>query len=81
MFNDTEACVITCDEELARATRLRLWREHLQRDDVDGEPHRVVDDLWKPTCDGEDERLALLPHISRRSGALLGPLDGLLVDG
>jgi hypothetical protein len=26
-------------------------------------------------------RLVLLPHVSRRSARLLGPLQGLLVDG
>jgi phosphatidylserine/phosphatidylglycerophosphate/cardiolipin synthase-like enzyme len=81
LFNDTEACVITCDESLARATRLRLWREHLETDDVDGEPHVVIDELWKPRAKSGQHRLALLPHVSRRSRALLGPLNGLLVDG
>ncbi len=74
MFNDTEACVITCDEELARDTRLRLWREHAGRDDVDFETLREV-------AEGGDDRLALLPHVSRRSRAFLGPINGLLVDG
>jgi phosphatidylserine/phosphatidylglycerophosphate/cardiolipin synthase-like enzyme len=75
MFNDTEACVITCDEELARATRLRLWREHTGREDVDFE-------VLKERAESPDhDRLALLPHVSRRSRALLGPLNGLLVDG
>jgi phosphatidylserine/phosphatidylglycerophosphate/cardiolipin synthase-like enzyme len=30
LFNDTEANVVTCDANLARETRLRLWSEHLQ---------------------------------------------------
>jgi phosphatidylserine/phosphatidylglycerophosphate/cardiolipin synthase-like enzyme len=81
LFNDTEACVITCDAELARATRLRLWREHLRRDDVDGDPTRVVDELWRPLAAEERGRLAHLPHVSRRSRAFLGPINGLLVDG
>jgi phosphatidylserine/phosphatidylglycerophosphate/cardiolipin synthase-like enzyme len=82
LFNDTEVCLITGDPELARDVRLRLWREHLQHDDVGGEPHRVVDDHWKPRAESpEYHRLALLPHVSRRSRALLGPLNGLLVDG
>jgi phosphatidylserine/phosphatidylglycerophosphate/cardiolipin synthase-like enzyme len=91
LFNDTEACVITCDEHVAREARLRLWREHLERDDVAGEPHRVIDDVWAPLArDGTEQRnrgegashkLALLPHLSRRSRAFLGPLNGLLVDG
>ena len=74
MFNDTEACVITCDEELARATRLRLWREHADREDVD------FDVLCEIAKSGH-HRLARLPHVSLRSGALLGPINGLLVDG
>jgi len=81
LFNDTEACVISCDPELARTTRWRLWREHLGRDDVDGEPHRVVDELWKPIAESGRHRLALLPHVSRRTRAFLGPVNSLLVDG
>jgi phosphatidylserine/phosphatidylglycerophosphate/cardiolipin synthase-like enzyme len=91
LFNDTEACVVTQDEDLARATRLRLWREHLERDDVGGEPHRVFDELWKPIAEENSERrargesvehrLSRLPHVSRRARAFLGPVNGLLVDG
>jgi phosphatidylserine/phosphatidylglycerophosphate/cardiolipin synthase-like enzyme len=74
LFNDTEACVITCDEQLARETRLRLWREHTGRDDVDF-------DVLRDVAEGGGDRLALLPHVSRRSRAFLGPINGLLVDG
>jgi len=91
LFNDTELCVIATHEPLVRGTRLRLWREHLERDDVDGEPHRVVDELWKPLAEegferrsrgeGHPRRLARLPHVSKRSGRLLGPVNSLLVDG
>jgi phosphatidylserine/phosphatidylglycerophosphate/cardiolipin synthase-like enzyme len=80
LFNDTEACLITTDEALVRDTRLRLWREHLRRDDVDGEPHEVIDRLWTPTAEQADH-LALIPHVSRRARRLLGPINGLLVDG
>jgi phosphatidylserine/phosphatidylglycerophosphate/cardiolipin synthase-like enzyme len=81
-YNDTEACVITCDEELVRSTRLRLWREHLGTDDVAGSPHDVVDHAWAPTAESDaSHHLALLPHVSRRSRGVLGPLNGLLVDG
>ncbi|MGH3001836.1 MAG: phospholipase D-like domain-containing protein [Gaiellaceae bacterium] len=81
-YNDTEACLITCDPRVVRETRLRLWREHLRRDDVDGEPWRVIDEQWHDTAENQSfERLALLPHVSRRSRAFLGPLNGLLVDG
>jgi phosphatidylserine/phosphatidylglycerophosphate/cardiolipin synthase-like enzyme len=82
LFNDTEACLTTCDPAVIRAARLRLWREHLRRDDVDGDPCRVIDDVWRPSVeDPAFERLALLPRVSRRSAAFLGPLNGLLVDG
>jgi phosphatidylserine/phosphatidylglycerophosphate/cardiolipin synthase-like enzyme len=80
LFNDTEACVITTDEHLVRDTRLRLWREHLRREDVDGPAHQVVDQIWVPTAEARD-RLAPLPHVSRRSRRFLGPINGLLVDG
>jgi phosphatidylserine/phosphatidylglycerophosphate/cardiolipin synthase-like enzyme len=80
LFNDTEVCVITCDEELARSTRLRLWREHLDRD-VDAPPEQVFDELWRPIAEAERDRVTLLPGVSRRSAALLGPINGLLVDG
>jgi phosphatidylserine/phosphatidylglycerophosphate/cardiolipin synthase-like enzyme len=79
-YNDTEACVITTDEALVRETRLRLWREHLRRDDVDGPPHEVIDHIWKPTAEAGDH-LAYLPHVSRRTRRFLGPINGLLVDG
>jgi phosphatidylserine/phosphatidylglycerophosphate/cardiolipin synthase-like enzyme len=79
-YNDTEACVITTDEGLVRETRLRLWREHLRRDDVDGEPHEVIDQIWVPTAE-QGDHLALLPHVSRRTRRFLGPINGLLVDG
>jgi phosphatidylserine/phosphatidylglycerophosphate/cardiolipin synthase-like enzyme len=80
-YNDTEACVITCDETLARAARLRLWREHLGRPDADGEPHELFE-LWRSTAeDPVHAGLALLPDVSRRTRRFLGPLNGLLVDG
>ena len=31
LFNDTEMNVLTCDPDLARETRLRLWAEHTER--------------------------------------------------
>jgi hypothetical protein len=50
-----------------------------------------VDDLWKPIAEEQYDRrqaglppthrLCLLPGVSRRSRRLLGPLQGLLVDG
>ena len=92
-FNDTEMNVVTCDPAVARETRLRLWAEHLERsvEEISGEPARVVDALWRPIAGEQLERrrrgeplthrLLELPGVSRRSMALLGPVDGLLVDG
>jgi phosphatidylserine/phosphatidylglycerophosphate/cardiolipin synthase-like enzyme len=93
LFNDTEVNVVTRVPALARETRLRLWSEHLERpiDEVAGDPARVVDELWRPIAAEQLERrnrgepathhLLELPGVSRRSMALLGPLQGLLVDG
>ena len=92
-FNDSEMNVVTCDPRLARDTRLRLWAEHLERsiEEVSGDPTEVIDDLWRPIAHEQLERslqseprthrLLELPGTSRRSMALLGPLNGLLVDG
>jgi phosphatidylserine/phosphatidylglycerophosphate/cardiolipin synthase-like enzyme len=93
LFNDTEANVVVRDEALARELRLGLWEEHLERprDEIDGDPARVFDELWKPLAAERLERrkrdgwaggkLTLLPHVSRRTEALWGPLNGLFVDG
>jgi phosphatidylserine/phosphatidylglycerophosphate/cardiolipin synthase-like enzyme len=92
-FNDTEMNVVSHDQQLARAVRLRLWSEHLECEagELDGDPTQVVDERWRPLAEEQLERakrgehgthkLRLLPHVSRRSKALLGPLNGLLVDG
>jgi phosphatidylserine/phosphatidylglycerophosphate/cardiolipin synthase-like enzyme len=92
-FNDTEMNIITCDATVARETRLRLWAEHLECsiEDVSGEPASVIDELWRPIATEQRERrecgeapthrLRELSGVSRRSMALLGPLDSLLVDG
>ncbi len=93
LFNDTEANVVVRDRELARDVRLKLWEEHLERprEEIDGDPARVFDELWKPLAEERLERrrrdgwadgkLTLLPHVSRRSEALWGPLNALVVDG
>jgi phosphatidylserine/phosphatidylglycerophosphate/cardiolipin synthase-like enzyme len=91
LFNDSEVNVVLHDEALVRAARLRLWSEHLERDDVDGDPVAVIDELWRPRAEAElerrqregyvEHRLTLLPHVSRRTQALWGPLSGLFVDG
>jgi phosphatidylserine/phosphatidylglycerophosphate/cardiolipin synthase-like enzyme len=92
LFNDTEVNVVARDEGLAREARLRLWEEHLQRPrgEIEGDPTTVVDELWKPLAEERyeqrkrdgwaDGKLTLLPHVSRRTEALWGPLNGLLVD-
>ncbi len=94
LLNDTEMNVVTDDPELARATRLRLWAEHLELDPAQiagDEPHTVVDDRWRPIAFEQLERLRAaapathrllaLPGLSRRSRRLLGPLVGLVDDG
>ena len=93
LFNDTEMNVVTHNAALARSTRLRLWSEHLelQSEQIDGDPARVIDDHWKPISKEQLERrqagqplthrLVRLPHVSKRSERLLGPVQGLLLDG
>jgi phosphatidylserine/phosphatidylglycerophosphate/cardiolipin synthase-like enzyme len=92
-FNDTEMNIVTCDPAIVRQTRLRLWSEHLESslDDVSADPTEVIDRLWHPIAqeqrrrlqrgDALTHRLRELPGVSRRSMALLGPLDSLVVDG
>ena len=90
LFNDSEADVVTCDPALAKATRLRLWAEHLEGL-ADGDPATVIDEQWRPTASEQLERrragaplthhLVELPGVSRRSRRLMGPLDALVVDG
>jgi phosphatidylserine/phosphatidylglycerophosphate/cardiolipin synthase-like enzyme len=93
LLNDSEMNIISCDPQLARDTRLRLWSEHLERpiEQVSDDPTRVVDELWMPIAREQLERrrrgekpthrLLELPGVSRRSMAAFGPLQGLLVDG
>jgi phosphatidylserine/phosphatidylglycerophosphate/cardiolipin synthase-like enzyme len=93
LFNDTEMNVVTHDRELARSTRLRLWSEHLERPaaELEGDPAQVVDSVWRPLAEEQlglresgaplTRKLLLLPHVSRRSAGIRGPLNGLLVDG
>jgi phosphatidylserine/phosphatidylglycerophosphate/cardiolipin synthase-like enzyme len=90
LFNDSEVDVVTCDPALARATRHRLWEEHLEAP-ADGDPATVFDEQWRPTASEQLERrragaplthhLIELPGVSRRSRRLMGPLDALVVDG
>ena len=93
LFNDTEMNVLTCDPGLALSTRLRLWAEHTEQPvgAVDGDPHTVIDEVWRPIAEEQarrrredlppTHRLRLLEHVSRRADRLQGPLRGLLVDG
>jgi phosphatidylserine/phosphatidylglycerophosphate/cardiolipin synthase-like enzyme len=93
LFNDTEMNVVARDPALARTTRLHLWAEHLERPpkEIDGDPTEVIDSLWRPLAEEQLERrrrgaplthrLVRLPHVSRRSERLRGPINGLLVDG
>jgi phosphatidylserine/phosphatidylglycerophosphate/cardiolipin synthase-like enzyme len=93
LFNDTECNVVVRDPGLAREVRLRLWEEHLERprSEIDGDPARVFHELWKPLAEERleqrrrdgwaDGKLTLLPSVSRRTEALWGPLNGLVVDG
>ncbi len=92
-YNDTEMNVVLHDQRLARETRLRLWAEHLElpRADIEGDPAQVVDGRWKPIATEQlarresgqplTHRLVRLPHVSKRSRRLRGPVEGLLVDG
>jgi len=94
LLNDTEMNVVADHPELVRATRLRLWSEHLEADaaTIAGEePHKIVDDRWRPIAFEQldrlragapaTHRLLALPGVSRRSRRLLGPLVGLVDDG
>ena len=93
LFNDTEANVVLRSPDLIRATRERLWAEHLEMPlaDVSGDPTRLVEEVWRPVAEEQQQRqsrnlplthrLVGLPHLSRRSLRLLGPLQGLIVDG
>ncbi len=94
LLNDTELNVVADDPDLVRATRLRLWAEHLEVEAAaiaDEEPHTVVDDRWRPIAFEQldrlraqapaTHRLVALPSVSRRSRRLLGPLVGLVDDG
>jgi len=77
---------------IGSANLKRLWAEHLQRpiNDLGADPATIIDTLWKPIAHAQAERhqrgerathrLTILPHVSRSSRLLLGPLQGLVVD-
>ena len=91
MFNDSEVNIVTLDEQLARRTRLQLWEEHLETPDVDGDPTRVVDELWRPIATEQLEhlehrrplthRLVMLPGVSRRARRISGVFEARVYDG
>ena len=76
-FNDSEVNLVVRDPAFVRGSRLRLWSEHLDGD-AEGEPARVVDERWRAFA---GRKLRPLPGVSRRSQALWGPINGLIVDG
>ena len=92
LFNDTEANIVVCDPRLARETRLTLWAEHLEMevDDLQDDPSLIVDEHWKRLAVEQEKRrragqalthrLVRLPHVSKRSERLLGPLQSFIVD-
>ena len=93
LFNDSEVNVVTCDADLIEKTRHRLWAEHLEMDesDISGPPAKIFEEYWDPISKEQAERraagiamthrLARLPHVSKRSARLKGPMQSLLVDG
>jgi phosphatidylserine/phosphatidylglycerophosphate/cardiolipin synthase-like enzyme len=93
LLNDSEMNVTSDDAGLSRRTRVRLWAEHLEMDEpsVDAmEPTALIDEHWRPIAEEQLRRreagqtpthhLLALPGVSRRSGRLLGPLQGLVDD-
>ena len=69
---------------LARSVRERLWSEHLGEDCSGRDPIDVIEESWRPALSrthATDRALRPLPHVSRRSARLLGPLKGLVDDG
>jgi phosphatidylserine/phosphatidylglycerophosphate/cardiolipin synthase-like enzyme len=93
LLNDTEMNVVTDDADLARRTRVRLWAEHLELDEVAvaaSDPVTLVDEHWRPIAYEQlgrrdagappTHRLLALPGVSKRSRRLLGPLQNLTDD-
>ena len=92
LFNDSEMNVVALDPELARDTRVRLWAEHLELspEEVDGDPTRVVDELWRPIADAQlkrigrgepiTHRLVKLPGVSYHRRRVVGALQSRVYD-
>jgi phosphatidylserine/phosphatidylglycerophosphate/cardiolipin synthase-like enzyme len=71
-FNDTEVNAVVRDDAFVRDARLRLWSEHFERE-ATGDPA----EWWELP----GRKVRRLEGVSRRSRALWGPLNGLVVDG
>jgi len=82
------------DDTVARSLRERLWAEHRECDAATlagTTPTELVDGRWWPRAEEQrarldrseapTHRLALLRGVSPHARGLLGPIDGLLVDG
>jgi hypothetical protein len=77
--------------DLAFRADRQLGAAELPIDQVASAPAQVIDDYWKPISKEQlarrqaeeplTHRLVRLAHVSRRSERLLGPLQGLLLDG
>ena len=93
LFHDTEMNVVTLDENVARAARLRLWSEHLELspEEIEGvDPIQLIDEHWERIASEQLEllengeplthRLVKLPGVSRRRRRLIGPLQSHLYD-
>jgi phosphatidylserine/phosphatidylglycerophosphate/cardiolipin synthase-like enzyme len=93
LFNDTEMNIVAHAPELALQTRQRLWAEHLELpvSEIPADPIRAIDQLWNPISKEQFERrtsgrplthrLVRLPNVSRRTRRILGPINGIVVDG
>lgn len=85
--------IVTHNPEIAAHIRRRLWAEHLELtlDQLPDDHIEAIDHYWKPISAEQLERrntgqplthrLTRLPNISKRSGRIISPLNGLLVDG
>ena len=85
LFNDTEVNIVSDDRSLARSVREQLWSEHVGEDCRGLDPIAVLEERWRPLLRASTARpgaaLRRLSGTSRRSARLLGPINGLLVDG
>ena len=93
LFHDTEVNVVTLDEKVAKAARVRLWSEHLELPPKTVEktdPIELIDRHWEVIAAEQLElyeggealthRLVKLPGVSRRRRRLIGPLQSHLYD-